>query len=146
MAGNFGLVELLQPDACVGRLELPVDPGLASVAVGKSCSDFFTHFRKVGDATVETLPAQRAQLDLGDVQPTAVLGGAVDFEPLGQLARSLGRKALPQGLDPVGVEVVTDPDIFKVHSGPSTCLSNDTIYTTINVLWGYALDSGSHHI
>jgi hypothetical protein len=33
---------------------------------------------------VEALPAQGAQLDLGDVEPGAMLGRVVNLEPVGQ--------------------------------------------------------------
>ena len=42
----------------------------------------FEDFR-VGDAAVEALPAQGAQLDLGDVEPRAMLGRVVDLQPVG---------------------------------------------------------------
>ena len=63
---------------------------------------------EVGDATVEALAVERAQLDLGDVQPASVLGSVVDFEALGQALGFSRRKGLVERGDVVGVEVVDD--------------------------------------
>lgn len=42
---------------------------------------------EVIDASVQGLPSQRGELDLGDVQPGPVFGRVMDLESFGQAAR-----------------------------------------------------------
>ena len=73
---------------CCGKA--PANAGLGVIAAGlPGCDLTFEDFR-VGDPAVQALPAQGAQLDLGDVEPRAMLGRVVDLQLVGQ-ALGLGR-------------------------------------------------------
>ena len=54
--------------------EVPVDLGLAVVAVLFPSGDLTAHCLQILNASVEALTAQGAQLDFRHVEPTAVLG------------------------------------------------------------------------
>ena len=97
-----------QLDASVLSSELPVDLGLPVVAIPFPSVDLLAHDGEVGDASIQALAAESAQLDFGDIEPTAVLGGVVDLEALGQRPGLLRRVGLVQRLDPVCVQVIHD--------------------------------------
>jgi len=61
-----------------------VDGGAARVAVFQPGENFTTHGAEVRELAGQTLTAECAQLDFGDVQPTAVLGRVMDFQAFGQ--------------------------------------------------------------
>jgi hypothetical protein len=54
--------------------------------------DFTKHGVEVREAAGQTLTVERAQFDLRDIQPTAVLGVAGDFQALSQAAGLGGRE------------------------------------------------------
>ena len=96
----------LELDPGVLGREAPVHRGAVSVAVGHPCRDLGRQCRPVGDTPVQALAAEHTELDLGDGEPTAVLGGGMDVEfvpdPLG-----FGRRErLVEPGRVVGVEVV----------------------------------------
>ena len=62
----------------------------------------------IGDTSVETLPCENGQFAFSDVEPTAMLGGVMDFEALDEPTGHLGWESFIQGGDLMGVEVVTD--------------------------------------
>ena len=67
----------------------------------------------VGDAPrqalpPEALPPERAQFDLGHVQPRAVLGRVVQLDALGQALGLGGRERLVKAGQRVGVQLVHD--------------------------------------
>jgi hypothetical protein len=67
-------VEVLELDAGVLGREPPVDPTTGPVARRLPGGDLSLQGRPIGQATVQALPGQHGQLDLGQVQPAAVLG------------------------------------------------------------------------
>src|SRR3954463_7746441 len=70
-------VEVLELDAGVGGGEAPVDPTVGGVSGGLPRGDLAFQGRAVGQPAVQALPGEHAQLDLGYVQPAAVLGSGV---------------------------------------------------------------------
>src|SRR5467141_4246758 len=83
-------VQSLQLDAGVGGCELPVGFGVVLVAVVLPCGDFVGEDLLVGDAAIQTLRRENAEFGFGHVEPAAVLGGVMPFEPLDEPA-GLGR-------------------------------------------------------
>src|SRR5512132_3417610 len=69
-------VEVLELDAGIGGGEAPVDPAAGGIAGGLPGGDFAFQRRPVGQPPVQALLGQHAQLDLGHVQPAAMLGVA----------------------------------------------------------------------
>lgn len=65
--------------------------------------------RRSGQAAVETLAAQHAELDLGHIQPGAVLGGVVDRQLIGQPPGLGGREGFVERGGAAGVAVGHDP-------------------------------------
>src|SRR5512132_1513689 len=72
-------VEVLELDAGVFGGEPPVDPATGPVARRLPSRDLPLQGRPVGQATVQALSGQHGQLDLGHVQPAAVLWGGVQL-------------------------------------------------------------------
>jgi hypothetical protein len=83
-------VKPLQLHAGVGGGELPIGFDVLLVAAVLPGGDFLGQGRLVRDTTIETLTRQHAEFGLGHVQPGAVSGRIVLFEPLDEAAR-LGR-------------------------------------------------------
>jgi len=59
----------------------------------------------LGDAPGEALASERAEFDLGHVEPGAVLGRVVDLKPVGQALGFGWRERLVEGGGRVGVEL-----------------------------------------
>src|SRR5215207_3314422 len=72
-------VEMLELDAGVLGGEPPVDTTTGPVARHLPGCDLLLRGRLVGQAAVQALLGQHGQLELGHVQPAAVLGGVVDL-------------------------------------------------------------------
>ena len=77
-------------DASVGGCEVPIGLGVISIAVLLPRGDFLHEGLFVGNAAVEALGGKDAKLGFRQIEPTAVLGRVVPFEPLDQ-ASGLGR-------------------------------------------------------
>jgi hypothetical protein len=73
--------------------ELPVDLALVGVGGMLPGGEFGVEDLEVVDATVEVLPGQCGQFDLGDVEPGPVFEGVVDLQALSQREGSPGSKA-----------------------------------------------------
>src|SRR4051794_15526370 len=86
-------VEFTELDAGVLGRELPIGPGGGGVAPVLPGLDVALQRRPVTHP-VGQVAAEGAQLDLGHVQPGAVLGCVVDFEPVGDALGLLGRERL----------------------------------------------------
>src|SRR5215210_4774825 len=102
-------VEFTELDAGVRGGELPIGPGSGGVAPVLPGLDVALQRRPVADP-VRQVAAEGAQLNLGHVQPRAVLGGVVDLEPVGEALGLLGRERLVERGRGVGVELVHDQD------------------------------------
>ena len=92
--------------AGVVRGELPVDLGLDAVSGRLPSRDLVAQDPEGGDAAVEALTDHDAELDLGDVEPTAVLGRVDELEAVPQGLGHGRRKGLVEGAGAVGVQVV----------------------------------------
>ena len=64
--------------------EVPIRLGVIDVAVVLPGGDFVCEGLFVGNAAVEALSGKDAKLGFGQIEPTAVLGRVVPFEPLDQ--------------------------------------------------------------
>src|SRR5215210_5644969 len=97
---------MLELDPRLVAGEAPLDGALGRVALLFPRLRFLGKRISIGDALVETLPSEHRELDLGHVQPRAVLGGVMDLQ-LGSDAPCLGRgERFIQGGGGMGVEVV----------------------------------------
>ena len=83
---------MLEFDACVGGSEVPVGLGVMGIAVVLPGGDFIDEGLFVGDAAVEALGRQDAELGLCQIEPTAVLRSVVPFEAFDQPPGFGGRK------------------------------------------------------
>ena len=66
----------------------------------------------IGDPTIQTLPAQKAQFDFGPIQPAPVFGGVMNLQPVDQRPCDNRFERLIQGGRFVGVQVVHHQDHF----------------------------------
>src|SRR6516165_2191937 len=78
------------------------------IAVGLPGGNLVNEGLLVGDAAVEALGGEDAEFGFGQIEPTAVLGGVVPFEPLDQPSGFGSRKSLVKGRLAVDVEIVLD--------------------------------------
>src|SRR6266487_3098164 len=76
-------VEVLELDPSVLGREAPVDTTTGPVARHLPRGDLPLQGRPVGQPPVQALPGQHTQLDLGHVQPTAMLGRVMQLQPIG---------------------------------------------------------------
>ena len=67
---------------------------------------------EIGTASIQTLPAQDAQFDLGHIQPTPVFGGVMNLQAVDQRPCHGRLERLIQGRRFVGVEVIDHQDHF----------------------------------
>ena len=93
---------------CVLSSEFPLD----SASKGISCElpdiDFALERPRIGNASIQALTAEDADLDLRHVQPARVLGGVVELDPAQQRGgRPLAQHVLER-LPEVDVQVVQD--------------------------------------
>src|SRR5215213_9559390 len=101
-------VETLELDTSIAGREAPVDARSSCISRRDPGRHLPLHGAPVTEAAIQALPLQRTQLDLGHVQPTAMLGGVVDLQPVSQ-ALGLGwREGLVERGGRVRVEVVHD--------------------------------------
>src|SRR5437762_10700065 len=74
-------VKMPQLDSGISGAELPADFAGLLVTLDIPIRQLPIQCHRVGDASVQALPRQKAQLDLGDVQPTAVARRIGDVQP-----------------------------------------------------------------
>ena len=67
-------VEAFEAAAGIGGGELPVDADLGGIAGGGPGVHFGRQRRRIGQAAVQTLAREHAELDFGDVEPAGVFG------------------------------------------------------------------------
>lgn len=76
--------------------------------MGLPCIDFLREQGEAGDSAVQALAGQRAEFDLGNIEPTAMLWGVVELDAFGQTA-GLGRgKGFVKRGGRVSIEVIED--------------------------------------
>ena len=66
-------IEMMQLDPCISGAKAPVHHLARPVALFGPRADLLAQRLKVGYPSVQALPGQHAELQLGHVQPTAVL-------------------------------------------------------------------------
>src|SRR5712691_10448833 len=99
-------VQVLELDPGVLGRKAPVDATTRSVACRPPRCDLPLQRRPIGQAAVQALPGEHGKLDLGHVQPAAMLGGVVQLQPIGQPLGLGWLERLIQRRGGVGVEVV----------------------------------------
>jgi len=101
---------VLELDAGGVCCEVAVCLGVAAVAMTAPCGNLFGRGLLVGDASIEALRGQDGQLGFGEIEPGAMLGRVVPFEPLDQAAGFGGGEGLVGRCLHMGVEIVLDQD------------------------------------
>src|SRR5215210_4313439 len=97
---------MLELDPRLFAGEAPVNGAFGRVAFGLPRTHFPSQTLPVGDAPIQTLAGEHRELDLGHVQPRAMLWSVVDLQ-LRSDAPGLGRgERLIEGGGSMGVEVV----------------------------------------
>src|SRR5215471_19371285 len=86
-------VEVLEFDTCALRCETPVGLGVFLVAVGLPSSDLALEEPFVGHPTIEALGRENTQFGFRQVEPAAMFGRVMPFEPRDQAARLIGRES-----------------------------------------------------
>jgi hypothetical protein len=99
-------VQPLQLNAGVAGGELPIGLGVVFVSADLLGGDFLGQGWLVGDAPIETLAGQHADFRFSQIQPTAVLGRVMPFEPFDEAASHGGGERLIKRGSFVGAEVV----------------------------------------
>src|SRR5207249_1236330 len=77
-------VETFEFDAGIMGRKLPVNAFLRRIAPLFPLCGFMDERLQIWDPSVQALYSQGAELDLGDIEPTAMLGGMVDLQTRGQ--------------------------------------------------------------
>jgi hypothetical protein len=86
--------------------ETPVNSGAGGVAFGFQSLGFAQERSGVADAPVPALTVKDAQVQLGHVEPTAVLGRVMQFQLTGNLARFVRFEGFLQRGQLMGAQVV----------------------------------------
>src|SRR5262245_15750061 len=100
-------VEAFEFDAGIQSGELPVHPFWGRVSPLFPLLGFLYKRLHVWDPTIQALHGQDTELNLSDIEPTAVLRGVMDLQTRGQPARLLWREGLIERANPMGIEVIT---------------------------------------
>src|SRR3972149_3954328 len=89
---------MFELDAGIGSSESPIYLACAGIPALLPRADLLMEGRLVGDPSVQTLPTQNTQFDLGHIEPTAVLGRVVNLQLVGKAPRRRGAVSGPLGL------------------------------------------------
>ena len=87
---------------------MPVDLVFALVALHLPRVDLVTQRVKVRDSARQALAGKHTELDLGHVEPAAVLGGVMERQAAQETVRLLGREGLVERRAVMRVQVVHD--------------------------------------
>jgi len=101
-------IEAFEPPPRIVGGKLPVDRGLEAIAGGLPCGALAAQNLDAFDAAVQALTDHDVALDFGDVQPTAMLGGADEREAIPQGLGLVWWKGFAEGAGPMGGESVHD--------------------------------------
>lgn len=104
-------------DSGIRGRKLPVNAFLGRIAPLFPLGGFLDECLQIWDPSVQALDGQGAELDLGDIEPTAMLGGVVDLQTGGQSSGLLGWEGLIEGADPMRIQVA---QFLAVCSDPNT--------------------------
>ncbi len=87
-------------------MELPVEDANALVALPLPLLGLPTEFRDGRNIVSQALACQDTKFNLGNVEPTRMFGGVVDFQAVDQGIGLFRRKHFVEGGRSVGIEVV----------------------------------------
>lgn len=114
----------MELSAGIEDVKAPVDPGLSLVPLQFQGLDLPAEGFLIGETLSQATAGDDAELDLRHIQPTAMLGCVVKFQPFGDAPSLRCGKDLLQGRNAVGVQIVQNqPDyrnmgIGLVHQPP----------------------------
>jgi hypothetical protein len=98
-------VEAFEPYARILSGKLPVHTLATRIAFLLPGSGFRVQCRHIWHPPIQALAREGTQLNFGHIEPTAVFGGMVDFQPVDQRLSLLGRKGLIERADPMRIEL-----------------------------------------
>jgi hypothetical protein len=75
-------IEALEFDTCISGAELPVHRANPLVALLLPALNLPTQLLDGGNVVGQALPCEHREFNLGDVEPTGVLGGVMDLQPV----------------------------------------------------------------
>ena len=101
-------VEAFEFDAGIQGGKLPVHAFLGRIAPLFPLFGFLSERLHIWYPPIQALQGQGTELDLGDIEPTTMLGGMVDLQTRGQPTGLLGRKRLIERANPMRIEMITD--------------------------------------
>lgn len=87
---------------------MPFDGGCLGIAFADVGSDMFAERVLVGNSLRQAHVRQDGQLDFGDIEPTAVLGGVVNLQPLRQASGRVRGEGFVERAQLVSIEVIAD--------------------------------------
>src|SRR5512132_213859 len=108
-------VEAFEFDSGIMSRKLPVNAFLGRIApLFPLCGFIYERFQ-IWDPPIQALQGKGTELDLGDIEPTAMLGGIVDLQTRGEPSGLLWRECLIERANPMRIEVITDQtDTFSL--------------------------------
>ena len=99
---------MLELDASISCREAPINACGSSIAIGYPGHDLMLEHLRIGDASIEALPRQHAQLDLRDIEPTPMLRRVVELKTLGQPSCLGSGKGFIERRGTVRIQIVQD--------------------------------------
>src|SRR5260370_22245515 len=87
-------IEAFEFDARISSTELPVRGADSLIAMILPALDLLTQFFHGGNVVRQALPRQDTQFNLGNIQPTCMLGSVMNLQTIGQGFGLLRRKNL----------------------------------------------------
>jgi hypothetical protein len=105
-------IEPFEFDARISRAELPVDRADSLVAMLLPLLGLLTEILDGGNVVSKALPCQYTQFDLGNIQPTRMLRGVVNFQAVDQGFGLLRRKHFIERGGRVRIQIVHHQDNF----------------------------------
>lgn len=103
-------VESLQLDTCTSGCETPIDCSPIRVSLGFPRQRFACQKFSMRDISIQTLAAKNAQLDLGHIEPTAMLGCEVELQSVQDTAGFSWLEGFILGSRCMGIQVVFNQD------------------------------------
>ena len=99
---------------------MPIRFSIVGIAVCTPRIDFVREHGGVGDAAGEALAGENCEFSLGQIEPAAVLGRIVSFEPLDDAARLGWLEGFIERCRRVSIQVVLNQQDF-LGQGGSEC-------------------------
>jgi hypothetical protein len=108
--------EAFEFDSGIMSRKLPVNAFWGRMAALFPLFGFLYERLQIWDPPIQAWQGQGAEFDLGDIEPTARLGGIGDLQTRGEPAGLLWREGLRERANPMRIEVITDPtDTFSLR-------------------------------